>query len=128
MSNPPSEGRGTKGEAPGLSSGGSQDASHPGGKRDSRHMRRSIPKLRPQARTQHAIDDAQQGLRSLLTPPTDDKYPHIISPSGATRSHRHGRVAGPVADPEHTGATGEPGKAPPNGAYLLEGKDTPTGS
>src|SRR5437868_3493278 len=106
MSNPPLWGRDTKGGAPGLSSGGSRDASQAGDKRETRHVRRSLPRFRPEARTQHAIDDAQQGLRSLLTPQTDDKYPHIISPSGATRSHRRGRVAGPATtDTGRVGAT-----------------------
>src|SRR6476659_5264111 len=105
MSNPPLWGRDTKGGAPGPSSGGSQDAAHPGDRRETQpepgteypqKPRRSLSRFRPQARTRSAIDDAQQGLRSLLAPHRDDKHPRIISPTGATRSHRRGRVAGPT--------------------------------
>src|SRR5438552_10434550 len=104
MSNPPLWGRDTKGGAPGPSSGGSHDATHQGDRRETQpesgteyppKPRRSLSRFRPQARTQHAITDAQQGLRSLLAPQRDEKHPRIISPSGATRSHRRGRVAGP---------------------------------
>ncbi|MFL5735124.1 MAG: LysM peptidoglycan-binding domain-containing protein, partial [Chloroflexia bacterium] len=87
-----------------------------------------MPSFRVKARTRHAIDDAQQGLKSLLTPQTSDKYPHIISPSGATRSHRRGRVAGPAtpsdADPEHQDRAFHA----PRGAHLLEGADPQPGS
>src|SRR4051794_28757373 len=137
MSNPPLWGGGAKGGAPGPSGGESRDLSRPDDKKETRHdlgssaphePRRSMPSFRVKARTRHAIDDAQQGLKSLLTPQTSDKYPHIISPSGATRSHRRGRVAGPAtpsdADPEHQDRAFHA----PRGAHLLEGADPQPGS
>lgn len=57
--------------------------------------------IKPPDRASQAINDAQEGLSSLLKPQTDkeDSQPHIISPSGATRNHTRGRVAGPTATP-----------------------------
>ncbi|HUP27549.1 MAG TPA: LysM peptidoglycan-binding domain-containing protein, partial [Chloroflexia bacterium] len=52
---------------------------------------------KPLDRTSQAIDDAQQGLTSLLQPPTGGTQPRIISKSGAARYHTRGRIAGPAA-------------------------------
>lgn len=124
MSNPPLWGRGAKGGVhDGLPSGGSHDAMHGASTSNgkARHARRSISVTRSQARTRQAINDAQQGLESLLTPQTDDTQPHVISPSGATRSHRRGRVAGPAVD---AGRITGPGHAPHDTANLLSGSDS----
>src|SRR6476620_5389906 len=98
MSNPPSGGRGTKGEASGLPMDDVHDALHSGDIGEARKARRSIPKPRSQARSRQAINDAQQGYSSLLDPHTDEKQPQVISQSGAIRSRRRGRIAGPSTD------------------------------
>ena len=101
MSNPPLWGRGTNEAVPGLPEEDGQGGPPPD-KKGTRRARRSIS--RSQARTEQAINDAQQSLHSLLNPQTDRRntgstgsagHPHIISPSGATRSHKRNRVAGP---------------------------------
>src|SRR5947199_9273189 len=104
MSNPPLWGRGTNEAVPGLPEEDGQGGPPPD-KKGTRRARRSIS--RSQARTEQAINDAQQSLHSLLNPQTDRRntgstgsagHPHIISPSGATRSHKRNRVAGPSPD------------------------------
>jgi murein DD-endopeptidase MepM/ murein hydrolase activator NlpD len=68
---------------------------------------RSTRPIKTNDRASQAINDAQEGLSSLLKPRSsqngntshDDSQPHIISPSGATRNHTRGRVAGPTATP-----------------------------
>src|SRR4051812_22461018 len=104
MSNPPSGGRGTKGEASGLPMDDVHDALHSGDIGEARKARRSIPKPRSQARSRQAINDAQQGFSSLLNPQTDEKQPPVISKSGAIRSQKRGRIAGPSTEVS-TGST-----------------------
>jgi murein DD-endopeptidase MepM/ murein hydrolase activator NlpD len=65
---------------------------------------KSTRPIKPPDRASQAINDAQEGLSALLKPQSDkrdtqDSQPHIISPSGATRNHSRGRVAGPTATP-----------------------------
>src|ERR1044072_9813792 len=96
MSNPPNGGRGTKKSGPGEGKEAGQEVS-PSGDEKTETPRRSRPRSKSQARTRQAISEAQQGLQALLHPQTDDTHPRVISPSGATRSRRQGRVAGPSA-------------------------------
>jgi murein DD-endopeptidase MepM/ murein hydrolase activator NlpD len=79
---------------------------------------RSTRKSKSRSRAQQSINDAQQGLHSLLKPQTGDGHPHIISPSGATRNQLRGRIAGPTADLT-------PGSTPSadNGSHLLRDGD-----
>ncbi len=86
--------------------------------------RTARPRSKSQARTQQAINDATQGLHSLLNPQTDDTHPHIISPSGATRNQTRGRVAGPTAD-----RTLGPARTPGSPLHLLQdGPDSSSSS
>jgi murein DD-endopeptidase MepM/ murein hydrolase activator NlpD len=148
MSNPPLWGRGTKKRASGLSKGDGAEQRHDAieaeGTKENRRKHLPVPRSRSQARTHQAIADAQQGLESLLNPqiargpggtrmasaPLIDGHPHVISPSGITRSPSRGRVAGPSVDsrqitgPELT-PFGRSDAASPGDDYLLPGADEP---
>ena len=65
---------------------------------EKRHLTTELQRRKSQARTNQAINDAQQGLHSLLNPQKDHQHPTVISQSGAIRNTRHGRVAGPAID------------------------------
>ena len=116
MSNPPSWGRDTKGEASGLPMDENRihDALRSGDVGEARKTRRLLPKPKSQSSSQKAITDAQQGLHSLLNPQTDSKHPNVISPSGAVRGQKRGRIAGPSNDDSSE-------KNPNRRAPLLEG-------
>lgn len=66
----------------------------PGGRARSSTL---VAKSKAQDKKQQAINDAQQGMQSLLNLRADNGHPHIISSTGATRNHTRGRVAGPTA-------------------------------
>ncbi len=92
-SNLPIEGMGLENDASGLPNGDDPKASHTNTSRSTRHTARP----RSTGRASQAINDAQQGLTSLLDAPTGDAQPRIVSQSGAIRNHTRGRVAGPIA-------------------------------
>src|SRR5687768_17805628 len=94
-SNLPHKGMGLEDDTTGLPSGDDHKVSHTNKSRPVRHT----AKARPMGRASQAINDAQQGLTSLLETPAEDAQPRIISRSGATRYHTRGRVAGPTAPP-----------------------------
>ena len=83
-------------------------------------------------RTLQAIDDAQQGLHSLLNPPSEDEHSYIITQSGSIRSQARNRVAGPAALTSTTGngkATRHTLSGPPATAgSLTDGKHQPAGT
>lgn len=98
MSNPRSRGRDNKGKTPGLPMDNSHGTLHNHGVREIQRESLSAPASSPESQAQQALNDAQQGLHSLLNPPVEDDQPHIISLSGASRNQRRGRVAGPSVD------------------------------
>ena len=109
-SNLPQEGMGLENDTIGLPTGDDPKVSRTDKSRSTRHIARP----RSAGRASQAINDAQQGLSSLLDSPVSDAQPRIISRSGATRNHTRGRVAGPTA-PTALG----PGRNAP--AHLIEG-------
>lgn len=88
-----------------------------------RTARRSLPKSKSQSRADQAINDAQQGLHSLLRPHSGDgPRSIIISSSGAIRNHAHGRVVGPGNEKNNAHHDSIPGTRP----YLLDGTSLST--
>ena len=98
MPNPPLWGEGTKRAELDPSAGGSHDISAEANVEETRPVRRNLRRRKSQARTNQAINDAQQGLHSLLNPQKDHQHLTVVSQSGAIRNTRHGRVAGPGMD------------------------------
>ncbi len=84
----------------------------------SQNSANSAPNKRSRSRSQGAMNDAQQSLKSLLSPQTDDKQPRIITQSGAIRNQTRGRVAAPG-----TGSNGSRSLKPhaPGSGLLIEG-------
>ncbi len=82
-----------------------------------------VAKSKAQGKKQQAINDAQQGMQSLLNLRADNGHPHIISSTGTTRYNTRGRVAGPTASRGtlSTPATGVEKR-------LLNGRPVSTGS
>ena len=111
-SNLPDEGMGLENDGHGLPTGNDLQASHT----DKSRLTRHIAKPRPTGRASQAINDAQQGLSSLLDTPAGDAHPRIVSRSGATRNHTRGRIAGPTA----SNSLGTASK-PAHSSLLIEG-------
>ena len=86
MSNPRTRGGDNNGKTPGLPMKNSQGRSHNPDLREIQHENLSVPASSQESQAQQALNDAQQGLHSLLNPPVEDDQPHIISLSGATRN------------------------------------------
>ncbi|MEO6458694.1 MAG: LysM peptidoglycan-binding domain-containing protein [Chloroflexia bacterium] len=112
-SNLPQEGMGLENDTTGLPTGDNQTVSNADKSRSTRHTARP----RSVGRASQAINDAQQGLSSLLDSPAGDAQPRIISRSGASRNHTRGRVAGPTAPT----ALGPGHSAPAHSGQLIEG-------
>jgi murein DD-endopeptidase MepM/ murein hydrolase activator NlpD len=118
-SNLPSWGKGPENRAEDLPRD-AEDPS-PGAKETRPPLRRA--KSKSEQHKLQAINDAQQGLHSLLNHPTGDGHPHIISSSGATRYHTRGRVAGPVAEQAL-----KSGRTRHDARYLPQGGQASTGT